>query len=190
MKSLHNAVLTALLIALPVSCAQTHSSVDTDDLGTVRNTLTTTGAQHDFLDGIAGEFDVIYNVWTDSNRPCVTYTGTVDYQWNGESTILVGQHDGLWGDLPFNSAMLICFDSANSNYAMGWARADGTLVQPLSPTDPYAPDREFSVSRGSGDTCSRSVLILDSSNCHTFKQYVTTDDGYEELVMELICTRL
>ncbi|MDF1837868.1 MAG: DUF1579 family protein [Planctomycetota bacterium] len=190
MKSLTKAALIALLTTLPISCAQTHSSVDTDDLGDIQNTLIATGAQHDFLDGIRGEFDVIYNVWNSENRPCDTFAGTVNYQWNGQETVLIGQHDGFWADMPFQSAMLLSFDSASECYAMGWARQDGTMVLPLSPTDPYSPNGEMSVTRGSGDQCSRSVMVIEDSNTHTIRRYVTQESGHEDLVLEMICTRL
>ncbi len=189
MKTLHKAALIALMTALPISCASTHSSVDTDDLGEVNNTLTAVGIQHEFLDGISGEFDVVYNVWNSPNRPCDSFSGTVNYQWNNQGTVLLGQHDGLWGDMPFKSCLLIGFDSDTSSYAMGWAREDGTMVLPLSTVDPYSPDCELSVSRGNGDSCSRSVLVIDTANTHTIKRYVTTPAGHEELVLEIICTR-
>jgi len=92
--------------------------------------------------------------------------------------------------MPFQSAMLLSFDSESESYAMGWAREDGTMVLPLTPTDPYAPDQELSVTRGSGDQCSRSVLIIDTANTHTIRRYVTMDSGHEELVLEMICTRM
>ena len=190
MKTLHKAALIALLIALPVSCAQTSSSVTTEDLGAIEETLTASGPQHEFLDGISGEFDVVYNVWNDSNRPCDTFCGTVNYKWNGQGTVLIGQHDSLWADQLFQSSMLISFDTATNNYAMGWARKGGTMVLPLATADPYSPDHELSVSRGSGENCSRSVLSIQSANIHTIQRFVITESGHEELVMEMICTRL
>ncbi|MCP5023956.1 MAG: DUF1579 domain-containing protein [bacterium] len=190
MKTFHKAALIALLTALPISCASTHGSVDSDNLGEIHSNLTTTGPQPGFLDGITGEFDVVYNVWNDNTRPCDTFAGVVNYQWNGQGTVLLGQHDGMWGDISFNSCLLIGFDSDTNDYTMGWARGDGTIVLPMSPIDACSPGNEISASRGSGDTCSRSVLVMDSADTHTIKRFVTTPAGHDELVLEIICTRL
>ncbi len=190
MRTFHKAALIALLTTLPFSCASTHSSVDSDHLGEIHSSVSASGPQRGFLDSITGEFDVVYNVWNDQNRPCDTFAGVVNYQWNDQGTVLIGQHDGMWGTISFNSCLLIGFDSDTDDYTMGWSRGDGTSVLPMSPIDPCSPSNEISVSRGSGDTCSRSVLVVDSANTHTIKRFVTTPAGHDELVLEIVCTRL
>ncbi|MCA9001212.1 MAG: DUF1579 family protein, partial [Planctomycetes bacterium] len=141
------------------------------------------------LECLTGPFEVTYNVWNQADQPCDTFYGRVDYQWCGEGSTLVGQHDGNWGGMPFTSAFLVACDETTQTCSMGWSRADGTTAIPMQSTDPYSPYGEFSVTRDTQDSSTKSVLTINDTNSHTIQRYSTDECGEEHLVLEIICTR-
>lgn len=194
MKIIQSIALSTLLIGLPCACSSTESSVTTniqpEEMGEVATTLCEEGVQVEFLRGLEGTFDVIYQVYNQANAEATSFEGHVTYEWDHKANVLVGSHDSWWGDVPFQSAILMAFDMQDETYCMGWAKSDGDVVLPMLPMVESGVPGEMVVQRNTSESVSRTVMTMQNSNTHTVRRFVQNENGVESLVLEMICTRM
>ena len=194
MKTIQSLTLVALAATLPIACSSTQGSVadqlNPEDFGEVSTSLCVDGVQVDFLRGLEGTYDVLYQVYNQADAGATTFTGHVSYAWDAKSHVLVGSHDSMWAETPFQSAVLMGFDMQDERYCMGWAKSDGQVVLPMLPMTESGVPGEMVVQRTDDDAISRTVITMQDSNAHTIRRFVQNEHGMESLVLEMICTRM
>jgi len=190
MNKFTQAALLAVSVSLPLACSSTQASVSPTDLGPIATGLCVEGAQVDFLRAMEGSFDVVYHIYTDVDQPGMKFQGNVHFAWNTSNHLLEGQHDSMWAGVPFRSSMMIGYDTFEDSYCMGWAKEDGSIAMPLANVEKSGTDNEMSIVRNDRGSISRSVLMIDSPDVHTVRQYTKNAENQDVLVMEMICTRL
>ncbi len=189
MKTLQKVALFGALACFLPACSQTKGSLQSQSLGEVSMQLCAEGAQVDFLQGLEGSYEVIYQVFLSPEGPAEVFEGTVEYTWNSEMHMLLGTHDAKWGKMPYQSTMVMAYDTEQQSYVIGWSNNEGMVTVPMVPVQPTGVSGEISANCRTGNIQNRTVMTMQDSNMHSVRRHVNPDNASDRMVLEMTCVR-
>lgn len=196
-------LLAASLLALAACQSTAHRNaspsetgppeMDTDAAMARMAELATPGPQHEFLDNMAGTFDVKLVMWMDPSAPPIESTGTMTNRWVLGGRYLQGEYTSTFLGQPFAGMSLTGYDNAQGVFQGTWIDTMGTGMMPVSTGhrsgNTITFDREMFDPMQGKMVGEREVVTVQDRDHHSMVMYMVGPDGSTTKSMEIEYTR-